>query len=217
MILKLIFIKKGALSGIMKIFAASDLHGDQSLAERLAERAEKEQADLVILAGDITHNDTSTKSIIGPFVKRQRKVMIIPGNHDSITTVDFLAEMYGIKNMHGYSATYGDIGFFGCGGATVGPHTQMSDEEIFSTLKYSHEQVKDAKKKVMITHVHPSGSKIERFSQFFPGSEGVTRAIKEFKPDIVLCGHIHEAAGIEEILGKSRVINVGKVGKVIEL
>jgi Icc-related predicted phosphoesterase len=51
----------------------------------------------------------------------------------------------------------------------------------------------------------------------FEGSKAVTRAIKEFKPDILIHGHIHEAAGIEEIIGKTKVINVGRNGTIIEI
>ena len=42
-------------------------------------------------------------------------------------------------------------------------------------------------------------------------------AIEEFKPEIHICGHIHETHGIEEKIGSTTVINVGKTGKIIEL
>lgn len=69
----------------------------------------------------------------------------------------------------------------------------------------------------MITHVHPSNTKMEKFTKFFPGSGGVKKAIDTFKPDILLCSHVHEAEGIEEKVGKTRVINVGRKGKIIEI
>ena len=69
----------------------------------------------------------------------------------------------------------------------------------------------------MVTHVHPSDSTMEKFSQFIPGSNGVKKAVEKFKPDILLCSHVHEAEGIEEKIGNTRVINVGKKGKIIEL
>jgi len=59
----------------MRILAAGDIHGDRSLAERLAEKAEKENADLVIITGDITHFDQSADGIMGPFVKKNKKVL----------------------------------------------------------------------------------------------------------------------------------------------
>ena len=69
----------------------------------------------------------------------------------------------------------------------------------------------------MVTHVHPANSVIEKFTQFFKGSDGVEKAIKKFKPDIALCSHVHEAAGIEENIGNTKVIDVGREGKIIEI
>ena len=140
---------------------------------------------------------------------------MITGNHESSATVDFLAEMYpNIKNIHGYSFIQNDLGIFGAGGANMGINT-IRDSEIFNLLKKGNKRVKDLKKKIMVTHMHPKGSKAE-FSGF-KGSKAVEKAIKEFHPDIAICSHIHEAAGIEEKIGKTKVINVGKKGKIIEI
>ena len=117
----------------MKILAAGDIHGDSRLSEKLAEKATREKVDLVILCGDLTYSEQSTKNIIGPFVKAHKKVLLIPGNHESIATADFLAEVYGVKNIHGYSVKYKDIGIFGCGGANIGIN-QLQEDEIFNRL-----------------------------------------------------------------------------------
>ena len=200
----------------LRILAAGDIHGDTSLAERLAERAEKEKCDLVILCGDLTMMEQSTDNIIGPFKKRNEKVLILPGNHETVATADFLAELYGMKNIHGYSVRYKDVGIFGCGGANIGLF-QLEEDEIYGLLKKGFEKIKYLDKKIMATHVHPSESKIGKFTDFFPGSPGVKKAIDSFKPDILLCSHVHEAEGIEEKIGSTRVINVGKKGKIIEI
>ena len=200
----------------LKILAAGDIHGDTDLAKRLAERAKKEKCDLVILCGDLTLADSSTQNIIGPFKKRNEKVLIIPGNHETIATADFLSELYGVKNIHGYSVKYGDVGIFGAGGANIGLF-QISEKEIYDLLKKSYDRIKYLKKKIMVTHVHPKGTLMEKFTQLFPGSSGIRKAIDRFKPDILLCSHVHEAEGIEEKIGKTKVVNVGKKGKIIEL
>ena len=200
----------------MKILASGDIHGDRDLAKKLAEKAEKENVDLVVLCGDLTMADESTDNIIGPFVKKHKKVLLIPGNHETVATADFLAELYDVKNLHGYSAKYKDIGFFGAGGANIGVF-QLTEKEIYDLLKKGNDKLKDIKKKIMVTHVHPSESKMEKFSSFFPGSTGIKRAIDKFHPDILLCSHVHEAEGIEEMIGKTRVISVGKKGKIINL
>ena len=200
----------------LKILAAGDIHGDTSQAKKLAEQAEEESVDLVVLSGDLTYAETSTEGIIGPFVKKGKKVILIPGNHETVATADFLAELYGATNLHGYSIKYKDVGLFGCGGANIGLF-QLSEDEIFELIKKGYDRIKDAKKKILVTHVHPSGSLMEKFTNIFPGSDGVKKAIDIFKPDFLLCSHVHEAEGIEELVGKTKVINVGKKGKVIEV
>lgn len=200
----------------LRILAAGDIHGDTSQAKKLAEQAENESVDLVVLCGDLTYAETSTEGIIGPFVKKNKKVLLIPGNHETVATADFLAELYGVTNLHGYSIKYKDVGLFGCGGANIGLF-QLGEDEIFELIKKGYERIKDAKKKILVTHVHPSGSLMEKFTSIFPGSDGVKKAIDTFKPDILLCSHVHEAEGIEEMIGKTRVINVGKKGKVIDV
>ncbi len=200
----------------LKILAAGDIHGDIGLAEKLAERAQREKVDLVVLCGDLTLAETSTANIIGPFKKRHEKVLLIPGNHETVATADFLAELYGVKNIHGYSVKYKDVGIFGAGGANIGLF-QLTEKEIYDLLKKGHDKVKYLKKKIMITHVHPTGTKMEKFTKFFPGSSGIRRAIDKLQPDLLLCSHVHEAEGIEEKVGKTKVINVGKKGKIIEI
>ncbi len=198
-----------------KVLAIGDIHGDTGLVKKLAEKAKKEDVDLVILAGDITLADHSTKNIIGPFIKAKKQVLLIPGNHESIATVDFLAEMYpNTKNIHGYSFIKGNLGIFGAGGANIGINN-MRDSEIFNLLKKGNERIKHLKKKIMVTHMHPKGSKAE-FSGF-EGSRAIRKAIKEFKPDFLINSHIHEASGIEEKIGKTRVINVSRKEKVFEI
>ncbi|MBT4539813.1 hypothetical protein HOC32_05995 [Candidatus Woesearchaeota archaeon] len=199
----------------MKILALSDVHGDGPAMQEMAEKAEKEQVDLVLLAGDIAEELTgSVEGVIGPFKAKGIDVGIIPGNHDSMANINFLTEHYDIKNLHGYVLKKGNVGIFGCGYANVGPHF-LDDESVFNTLQETHEQLKGIKKKIMLTHTHPQESILGL--GMFPGCKGVRKALDLFQPDIHICGHIHETEGIEEVIGKTRVINVGKKGKIIEL
>lgn len=201
---------------MMKILAASDIHGDLTLARSLAEKAAKANVDMVLLCGDLTQEELSIDGIIGPFKEKKLKVGIIPGNHESKATTDFLAEKYKSINLHGYSYYMEKVGLFGCGSANVGTF-QLSEEEIFNSLKEGHKTILDKQKKIMVTHVHPADSTMEKFTQHFKGSSGVKKAIDEFQPDLALCGHVHEAEGIEEMIGKTKLINVGRQGKILEI
>ncbi len=197
-----------------KILAIGDIHGDTGLVKKLAEKAKKENVDVVILAGDLTFVEQSVKNLIGPFIKAKKEVLLIPGNHESSATIDFLSKMYpNTKNIHGHSIKKGDLGIFGAGGGDVINITP--DKEIFNALKKGHNKIKDSKKKIMVTHMHPKGSKAEFFG--FKGSKAVKKAIKEFQPDILISAHIHEASGIEEKIGDTKVINVSRKAKIFEI
>lgn len=200
----------------LRILAASDLHGDSKLTKRLAERAAKEHVDLVVLCGDLTGFGES-KDLIKPFKDKQQKVLLLPGNWDSFATTDFLAQLYGVTNIHGYSAVYEGVGFFGAGSAStaLGPRSGISEQELFKTLEKAHKGLRGIEKKVMLTHMHPSGGLSEATG--FGGSASIRKAIEKFKPDLLLHGHIHETFGTEDRIGKTKVINVGRDGVVIEI
>jgi len=179
----------------------------------MAEKGAQEKVDLVILAGDLVDHEDKLDGIVGPFRAKGLEVAIMPGNHEGMAEIGFLVEKYGAKNLHGYVIKKGDIGIFGCGYGDAGIH-QLTDEDFFKTLKKAHGNLGDIKTKIMVTHVQPSESIIGL--GIWPGSTGVRKAIEEFKPDLHICGHIHESDGIEEMIGKTRVINVGKRGKIFE-
>lgn len=198
----------------MKILAASDLHGDRSWIEKLAEKASQNKVDLVILCGDLVFSETKVEGILAPFKKRNLKVALIPGNHENAATTNFLTEFYKLYNLHGYYLKLKDISIFGAGGGNIGLY-QVDENYLWQILKKSHEKIKNSKKKILVTHLHPKDSLIEKIS--FAGSSAIRQAIEEFKPDLHLCGHIHEAEGVEEIIGQTKVINVGKKGKILEI
>ena len=199
-----------------RILAVGDLHGDENLVKRLAKRAKDENVDLVILAGDLTLFEHSTKNLIGPFIKENKEVLIIPGNHESMSTIRNLTEIYPrTKHLHGYSVKKNDIGIFGAGyDSIVGPFA-IEDEEIFKILKKGNDKIKDLKKKIMVTHTPPKGS-ISEFSGV-EGSRAVQKAIKEFKPDILISAHVHEAGGLQEKIGKTIVLHVARKPTIFEI
>ncbi len=200
----------------LRILAVGDIHGDSKFAEKMAKKAKNEKVDLVIIAGDLTFLESSTKNLISPFIKEKKEVILIPGNHETMSTINTLTQIYpGTRHVHGYSIKKGDIGIFGSGyESSTGPFF-IEDEEIFKILKKGNEKIKDLKKKIMVTHAHPKGS-IAEFSGF-PGSKAVKKAVEEFKPDILISAHIHEAGGLQEKIGKTKVFHVGRKPTIFEI
>ncbi len=200
----------------IKIMAIGDIHGDTGLVKKLAKKAKDEHVDLIIIPGDLTWLNQLTKGLIAPFTKANKKVLLIPGNHEAIPTIDFLAQTYpNIKNIHGYGLKENNVGIFGAGySSNTGPFL-VEDKDIFNALKKGHEKIKNMKKTIMVTHSHHAGSKAEFTG--FKGSKAVRKAIEQFQPDLVLTSHIHEAGGIEEQIGKTRIINVSRKPVIFEI
>ena len=198
-----------------KVMAVGDIHGDKSLVDRLVKKADKEEVDLVILTGDISWVENSLENMVGPFTQGGREVLLIPGNHEHFTTTKFLADLYGgAKDIHGGYFRKGDLGIFGAGNADSGPFS-VSEKELDSLLKNSHEKIKDSKKKIMVTHMHPLGGGSE--DSGFPGSENIRNAIDKFKPDFVFHGHVHERGGVYKKIGNTKVFNVSRKPVIFEI
>jgi len=205
--------KKSDKSKKFRILAAGDFHGDSKVTKKLADKAAKENVDLVVLTGDMT-GLVETEDIIKPFVEKGKRVVFVPGNWEDLHTAAFLSKLYGVKNLDDNYVVYGDgnVGIFGVGSAGV---LSLNEDKTFKKLKKDFEKVKDLEKKIMISHIHAKGTKSE-FSGI-EGSSSVRKAIDEFQPDVFLSGHIHEGEGLKERIGRTRVYNVGKNGRVIEI
>ena len=195
-----------------KILAASDIHGDTNATRKLAQKAFEEKVDLVVLAGDIT-GFVETENIIKPFIEKGKKVVFVPGNWDSTVAVDTIAKLYGIKNVGEHYLVYDNVGIFGIGSADW--QMSLPEKKAFEQLKKDFAKIKTLEKKIMVSHLHAAGTKAE-FSGV-NGSKALRKAIEEFQPDIFLSGHIHEAEGLSEIIGKTKVYSIGKRGKIIEI
>lgn len=195
-----------------KILAAGDLHGDPEIAKKLSEKAAKANTDLVILTGDL-FGLVGTQDIIKPFIDKKQKIVFVPGNWETTEEAKELAKKYQIKNIEEHYLKYKDTGIFGVGSANWSLYPD--DERSFKHLKTEHEKVKNLEKKIMVSHIHAAGTRSELSG--VEGSEGIRKAIDQFQPDLFISGHIHELEGVEEKIGKTRVINVGRKGTIIEI
>lgn len=206
-------MNKTTITDTLKVLAFSDTHGKD--LRHLVEQAEKEGVKLVFACGDWSQLDEMPPYLVSQFTNKGMKMFIQVGNHETLATANALAELYGIKHIHGDGVVYNNIGFFGAGGTTrVGPHSVIDEDELFALLKQGFEKVKHAQRKVMLVHEHPAGTVFEMGR--FPGSRAIRTAIEQFRPDLVICGHIHECAGVEDQIGDTRIVNVAKHGKILE-
>ncbi len=193
----------------LKILAAGDLHGDVGLSKKLSNKAKKEKVDLVVLSGDINGSEDIGSKMLRPFSEANQRVLFIPGNWESEKEHEAMKK-FG-KSIHNYYVNYGDVGIVGIGSEDW--HLEL-DKEDFKMIKENFDRMK-SKKRILVSHLHAEGTGAE-FSGI-PGDKILRKAVEKFKPDLLISSHIHEAEGIEDKIGKTKVVQVGKTGKILEI
>jgi len=193
----------------LRILAAADLHGDLDIAKKLSKKGLKEKVDLVVLAGDIYGYGEGDEDILGPFEKAGQKVVFVPGNCDFAEEHEILKRR--AKSIHNYYVTYGGVGIVGIGN----PNWKLClDKGDLAEIKKNFNRMKSGKR-VLVSHLHARGTKAELSGIL--GDDVIREAVDEFKPDLLIAAHIHEGEGIEDKIGGTRVVQVGRRGKVIEV
>ncbi len=192
----------------MRICATTDIHGRTHINPELSKILKK--VDLTIIAGDITHfgNDEDAKRVLNTFKNLNSTILAVHGNCDQ-ESVNQLLVAQGI-NLHGESRVVGDTSFYGLGGSNPSPFNtfqESSDDQIENVLQRF--QKHDTRFHILVSHPPPVNTKVDKvFLGKHVGSTAVRTFIEAFQPDLVVCGHIHEARGMDTI-GKTIIINPG--------
>jgi len=203
----------------MRIISFGDIHEDTKNLVNLKD--ELRGADIVIISGDLTnyHGKVEAEKVIKSIREYNKNVFAQPGNLDQDEVNKYLSSE-GI-NLHGNGFICGDIGIFGVGGSNSTPFNtpmELSEEAISGYLNAGYEKIKDAKIKIMVPHAPPFDTKMDLVSSgFHAGSKSVRDFIEQYKPDLCISGHIHEARGKDK-LGDTILVNAGmfKEGGYIE-
>ena len=197
----------------MKIIGLTDIHGRTSCSEVLIEHMRS--ADVIAVAGDITNfgGYSEAEAIIGHIASINGKILAVHGNCDRRGAAEFLSSRQ--INIHAISKSIDDVQFLGLGGSNKTPfHTphEYTDQQMKDILEALPDSP-SAHFRMLISHSPPFKSKLDRMLLgIHVGSKAVREYIEASKPDIALCGHIHEARGIDQI-GKTIVINPGPFPK----
>ena len=197
----------------MKLFAISDIHGATKPIDKAAPLIR--EADWVVIAGDITRTKTRTEAadVIACLEQYSTRILAVHGNWDRLEVKDLLEEKG--YSLHGKGRMLDGIGFFGMGGSSPTPlktATEYTEKEIALTLQKGYEQVREASPTVLISHVPPRGVRDRSFLGLRGGSHSVKSFLEINPVNLCLCGHIHEAAGIERFCS-TLVANSGSFKK----
>lgn len=194
----------------MRIAYLVDIHGRfEAVPEALAEIRD---VDLLIIGGDITTGgtaDDAERAIEGwrPLAPR---LLAVAGNMDSAAIDARLAEL-GVS-LDGRGFAFEDVGVFGVSAAPISPLRtpyELADDELERRIEVGFAAVAGCRLKVFCPHAPPLGTACDRLaSGEHVGSAAIRAFVEREQPDVVLCGHIHEARG-EDAIGRSKVVNPG--------
>jgi len=197
----------------MRILGITDIHGRKNFSADILKIIG--EVDLLLIAGDITNfgGADDAAEIIDEFKQLNGKILAVPGNCDTTGVNQKLIDS-GV-NLHGETKKINDIVFFGIGGCSRTPFNtpQEYSESDMEKLLEGFQKEKDAAFHIMVTHSPPAKTKVDRtFTGLHVGSNSIRKFIEKYQPDLVLCGHIHEAVGVDKI-EETIIINPGPFPK----
>ncbi|MCK4670291.1 MAG: metallophosphoesterase [Nanoarchaeota archaeon] len=205
----------------MKIFAFVDLHGDMSLLNGILKRIKKEKPKYIICAGDISVFGQHLDILCQKLDKLNIPVLMIHGNHEDEGEIKAVARhMKNIKNMHNRYEVHGKYIFMGYGGGGFALFNKQFENTTAKKFKAAVRKLKkmhrDAKL-IFFTHGPPYKTKLDKIHGSSAGCKSLRKFIRDVQPDLVVSGHLHEAAGKTDKIGKSKISNPGWEGKFFEV
>ena len=195
----------------MKILAFTDVHAHPKMLHQVARKAK--DADLLLCPGDLTLFGQGLKSSLKLLTQAKKPLLLIHGNHEEEKVIENLHMPYVIP-FHRKSYRVGNILFLGHGGGGF----SMIDHKLEKRLPQLKEKIQPGDTVVFVTHAPPYGTELDYLPLFgHVGCKSITRAIRELKPQLFLCGHLHENFTIRQKWDKTLMLNPGPFGQLIEL
>jgi len=197
----------------MRILVFSDIHRDAAALTRLMDI----EADLYVAAGDLCTFARGLDELAPILARRADKLRILPGNHEDAHQIDAFCHQHGFQTLHGQSFVLNGFHIAGLGHSNPTPfHTPGEDSE--QTIAANLEAFAGLKPLVLICHCPPLDTPLDEAAPGrHLGSTAVRGFIDKHQPAWFVCGHIHEAAGRDVLLGKTHGVNAGKQGYLLEL
>jgi len=198
----------------LRVLTFSDVHGDQSLIGKIKQASK--DCDLILCCGDITSFHGKTMDVARKIGSFDVKVLAIPGNFELPNEMENVCKELGWINLHGRSAEISSVMFSGCGGGNVGPFNtpyELSEQQFKEIL----DRLDTSKSFVFVSHCPPKGFLDEPRQGLHVGSDVIREFVEQKQPTLQFCGHIHESGGKEARIGNTRVINVAKQIKLLDI
>lgn len=193
----------------MRMVCITDLHGDPASLDRILSHAGP--ADVVLLGGDITSFGTpnAAESLARQAMQHGAQVLAVAGNCDSAEIDARLADLG--MSLFGRGVMLQGVGLYGVSAMPpwTGTMYELSEDEIGAALRAGRGQLAQPQLEIVLSHTPPRGTNLDRTRRGeHVGSLAVRQFVEQVQPALLLCGHIHEARGIDR-LGATTIVNCG--------
>ncbi len=211
-----------------RIILLGDVHDERRRLDRALALVERDPADVALLAGDVgldppweeparhasrQDHDDSVRAVLSAVRERLGcPVVFVPGNHD---LADPPASRDGL-NVDGRVAEAGGLRVFGFGGSgpsKFGFPYEWTEEEAERVLAALFPHPPEREIDIFLSHAPPAETTLDRTQRGeHVGSATVKHWLARIRPRLLVCGHIHEAWGVEEVEGVP-CLNAGGLGE----
>jgi Icc-related predicted phosphoesterase len=197
----------------MRLLVFSDIHGSKNALEKVMAL----DVDYYFADGDLT-NWGRGLDLLGPIMQRRaERTYVLPGNHESEADIAQFCQEYGFHDFHGRSLQVGRFRVAGLGYSNPTPFNtpgEYTEDELARRLQ----PFAALDPLILICHTPPIRTNLDRAGEdkHF-GSTAIRDFIERYQPHYFYCGHIHEAAGVHEVIGRTQCWNVGPRGQMLDL
>lgn len=189
----------------MLIYAVADIHADPDRLEHIRSTVSAHHPDVVVAAGDIIsylHPEKTLK----PLNDMKVPVLMVRGNSDPGYIESRFQIFSNLTSLHLNRVLVKSVAFTGLSGTLPLPfrnRVRLFEKDLMKRLSPLIDS-----ETVVVVHPPPWGILDRVMGRFHSGSKLVRDIVEKKQPKLLICGHIHEAAGIET-LGRTTVVNCG--------
>jgi len=198
----------------MKLLAFVDLHGSKSMLKKIAALVKTDKIEYVVSAGDITIFGDSMLQIINSLDAIGVPVLMVHGNHEDAASMKRICEKTkNVKFIHKQAYEAGEYVFLGYGGGGF----SSIDKDFEEWTNSAMHKIPEGKKIILVTHAPPHGTKLDMILDQPAGSKSIRHFIKHAQPKLAISGHLHENAGMKDRIDKSKLVNPGPWGMILNV
>lgn len=206
---------------MVKILAFTDAHGQLEAYQSIKRLAESARPDLIVCAGDISYFGDDYDLFLRGLGGFGHDVYFVPGNHETPSTAKSLELQFPyLRNLEFRVAEAAGVRLAGLPASDAFWPGARPDEGLLAKAVGLGQSGNGTKPLVFLTHYPPSGTSVSGTSCVTPDSGGsrlVRQIVEAVCPTIVICGHYHQDFGKEAHVGRTRIVNPGPGGKILEL